>query len=141
MISMSTILSSIMTFWMSGDRSVFFSDSPAGFLFSPVGFGYICILFCLSFMFGFAYQTLLRFVARGFTKKSNIMWKNRARIQNIGKRDRLLRAGIGICLFVYAIMTTWSPTLLFFSGFCFFEAIFSWCGFYAALGKNTCPIY
>jgi hypothetical protein len=38
--------------------------------------------------------------------------------QNIGKSDRLL----------------------FFSGFCFFEAAFSWCGFYAALGRTTCPV-
>jgi hypothetical protein len=30
--------------------------------------------------------------------------------------------------------------LIFFSGFALFEALFSWCGFYAALGKSTCPI-
>ena len=39
-----------------------------------------------------------------------------------------------------AITTTWSPILIFFSGFALFEAIFSWCGFYAAMGKNTCPV-
>jgi len=41
---------------------------------------------------------------------------------------------------LWAITTTWSPILIFFSGFAFFEAIFSWCGFYAAMGKNTCPV-
>ena len=33
--------------------------------------------------------------------------------------------------------TTWNPILIFFSGFAFFETIFSWSGFYVALGKNT----
>lgn len=32
------------------------------------------------------------------------------------------------------------PKTIFFSGFAFFEAIFSWCGFYATIGKNTCPV-
>jgi TM2 domain-containing membrane protein YozV len=60
--------------------------------------------------------------------------------KNIGKSDRLLRAVIGAGLLLWAITTTWSPILIFFSGFAFFEAIFSWCGFYAAMGKNTCPV-
>ena len=137
---MNTYITSLITFLIDGDRTKFFSDSPAEFLFTPVGIGYIVILFAFSFCFGFMYQILLRSVARHFSKKSNVLWKNRARVQNIGRRDRILRAGIGTCLFLYAILTTWSPTLLFFSGFCFFEAAFSWCGFYAALGKNTCPI-
>jgi hypothetical protein len=52
----------------------------------------------------------------------------------------LLRLAIGVGLFLWAITTTWSPILIFFSGFALFEALFSWCGFYAALGKNTCPV-
>jgi Na+-transporting NADH:ubiquinone oxidoreductase subunit NqrB len=48
--------------------------------------------------------------------------------------------GIGIALLVWAITTSWNPLLIFFSGFLFFEALFSWCGLYAALGKNTCPL-
>ncbi|MSU54789.1 MAG: DUF2892 domain-containing protein [Candidatus Staskawiczbacteria bacterium] len=58
--------------------------------------------------------------------------------RNIGRNDRLLRLAIGVGLLLWAMLTTWSPILIFFSGFALFEAVFSWCGFYAALGKNTC---
>lgn len=64
----------------------------------------------------------------------------RAAPQNIGRADRILRLVLAIALFVLAITTNWSPILIFFSGFALFEAIFSWCGFYAAIGKNTCGI-
>ena len=88
-------------------------------------------MYLLAVIFGFAYRAVLRRVARGTP---------RALGQNIGKPDRLLRFSLGVGLLVLAITTTWSPLLLFFSGFCFFEAAFSWCGFYAALGRSTCPI-
>ncbi|MSS74849.1 DUF2892 domain-containing protein [Candidatus Pacearchaeota archaeon] len=85
-------------------------------------------MYILAFIAGFIYRTILKKFAqnspRGFAK-------------NIGKPDRLLRLAIGVALLLWAITTTWSPILLFFSGFAFFEAIFSWCGFYAAMGKNT----
>jgi len=59
--------------------------------------------------------------------------------KNIGKYDRALRLAIWLGLLLWAITTSWSPWLLFFSGFALFEALFSWCGFYAAIGKKTCP--
>jgi len=109
----------------------FFNKSPANFIFSPFGWGLIVVMFTLAFMFGFIYRTLLKKFARNTTHGTS---------KNIGKNDRLIRLGISIALFLLAITTTWSPWLLFFSGFALFEAIFSWCGLYAALGKNTCPI-
>jgi hypothetical protein len=109
----------------------FFNKSPADFILSPIGIGYIVILFFISFIFGFAYRFILKKFAKSNVRKVH---------KNIGKNDRLNRIGIGIILFITAITTSWSPILLFFSGFCFFESIFSWCGFYAAIGKNTCPI-
>lgn len=109
----------------------FFEESPAGFILSPFGYSYILIMFLLSAIFGFIYRALLKkFAARtpyGLSK-------------NIGKPDRMFRAALGLALFLFAIFTSWSPLLLFAAGFCFFEAIFSWCGVYAALGKNTCPL-
>ncbi len=137
---MQLFIDSFISFWVAGDKSQFFSDSPFNFLFTAVGIWYVIILFLLSFGFGFIYQTILKQIAANRAKRSTTVWKNRARSHNIGKRDRMLRAGIGVFLFVYAVTTSWSPTLLFFSGFCFFEAIFSWCGFYAAIGRNSCPI-
>lgn len=88
-------------------------------------------MYALAIVFGFSYRALLKRFARGTVRGVE---------QNIGKPDRLLRFSLGVGLLLLAITTTWSPLLLFFSGFCFFEAAFSWCGFYAALGRSTCPI-
>lgn len=109
----------------------FFNESPAGFIFSPFGWGLILVMFILSFIFGFMYRLLIRRFAKNTVRTSK---------KNIDLKGRLLRFAIGIVLFVWAITTTWSPILLFFAGFTFFEALFSWCGFYAAIGKNSCPI-
>ena len=77
------------------------------------------------------YRAIMRRVAKNTPRGS---------AKNIGTGDRLLRVGIGIALLVWAITTSLNPLLIFFSGFLFFEALFSWCGLYAALGKNTCPL-
>ncbi len=109
----------------------FFHESPASFIFSMFGYGEVIILFILAFLFGFAY----RFILKRFASKTT-----HGRVHNIGAPDRWLRALFGLAIFILAITTTWSPFLLFIAGFCFFEAIFSWCGFYAAIGKSSCPI-
>jgi len=109
----------------------FFNKSPIDFILSPFGYGLILIMFVLAFVFGFIYRAILRKLAR----KSN-----RGVGKNIDKNGRILRAAVGVALLLIAITTSWSPWLLFFSGFAFFEAIFSWCGLYAVLGRNTCPI-
>lgn len=111
-------------------KSDFFDESPISFIKSPFGWGYILIIYILAFVFGFLY----RFILKRFAKSSV-----RGVQKNIAKRDRLVRFVIAIGLLVWAITTTWSPWLLFFSGFALFEALFSWCGLYAALGRNTCP--
>lgn len=94
---------------------------------------YIVLLsmYMLAFIFGLVYRTVLRKMAKHSV---------RGVAMNIGKPDRLLRAAIGVALLAWAITTSWHPLILFFSGFAIFEAIFSWCGLYAALGKNTCPL-
>lgn len=109
----------------------FFAESPAGFILSPFGFGYIIIMYVLAFIFGLAYRFVLKKMAAGTPRGLH---------KNIGKKDRIGRLVLGIGLLLLAITTSWSSILLFFSGFTIFEALFSWCGFYAALGKNTCPI-
>jgi hypothetical protein len=112
-------------------KKEFFEVSPITFLFSPFGVVYIIFMFLFSFVFSFIYRAVLRRISKNKVRQAS---------KNISSADRWLRAFIGLVLFVWAISTSWSPILLFFSGFCFFEAIFSWCGFYAAIGKNTCPI-
>lgn len=107
------------------------ANQPITFIKSPFGWGLIVIMYILAFLFGFIYRTILKKFAKGSV---------RGVAQNIGKPDRLLRLAIGVGLLLWAITTTWSPILIFFSGFAFFEAVFSWCGFYAAIGRNTCPV-
>ena len=112
-------------------KSNFFNESPISFIKSPFGWMYILIMYILAFVVGFLY----RYVLKKFAKSSV-----RGVQKNIAKSDRLVRLAIAIGLLLWAITTSWSPWLLFFSGFALFEALFSWCGFYAALGKNTCPV-
>ncbi len=109
----------------------FFEESPISFILSPFGWGLIVIMYILAFIVGFIYRAILKKFARRSTHGAP---------KNIGKSDRLIRVIIGIALLLWAITTNWSPILIFFSGFALFEAIFSWCGFYAAIGKNTCPV-
>lgn len=114
-------------------KKTFFNVSPATFIFSPFGIGFVLIMFALAFAFGFAY----RWLVRKFVKAKP---GTRPVSKNINTRDRLLRAGIGLALLLLAIFTTWHPLLLFASGFCFFEALFSWCLFNQLTGKNSCPL-
>jgi hypothetical protein len=109
----------------------FFNEPVFKVLLSPFGWGSVLFFYLLAFVAGFLLHAILRKAAKN---------SSRGLVKNIGKLDRLLRVSIGIGLLVWAITTTWNPILLFFSGFALFEAIFSWCGFYAALGKNTCPV-
>jgi len=113
----------------------FFNESPISFILSPMGIGYIVVMFALAAIFGFLYRFLLRkLAARSVHKTPRVLGKN------IGKQDRAVRAFLGLGLFLLAITTSWSAWLLFFAGFCLFEAVFSWCGLYAAMGRTTCPI-
>ena len=112
-------------------KTTFFNDSLFKMFSSLCVWLYLAFVFLLSFVVGFVYRFFLRTLARSMVRKSH---------KNIDKKDRIFRLIIGIALFLWAIFTSWSPVLLFFSGFCLFEAIFSWCGFYALIGKSSCPI-
>lgn len=109
----------------------FFEESSISFIKSPFGWGLIVAMYILAFIVGLVYRTILKMFAKN---------SPRGATRNIGKGDRILRLAIGVGLLLFAILTTWSPILIFISGFAIFEALFSWCGFYAAIGKNTCPI-
>jgi hypothetical protein len=107
----------------------FFKESPATFIFSVFGAAYLVVLFILAFVIGFLYRLALRHLIKNpiYSAKTNI-----------GTKDRLIRVVIGTILFFWGITTSWNPLVLFFAGFAFFEALFSWCAFNAAIGKNTC---
>lgn len=109
----------------------FFNKSPIDFLLSPIGAGYVIALLVLSFIFGFIFSLVMKKFAKG---------KVRRKTMNIGTNDRVIRLLLGITLFLWAVTTNWSGIVIFAAGFCLFEAIFSWCGLFALMGKNTCPI-
>jgi len=112
-------------------KSEFFEESPISFIKSPFGYGIIIVMYILAGIVVFIYRAIMRRVAKNTP---------RADRKNIGAADRLFRAGIGIALLLWAITTSWNPLLIFLSGFAIFEALFSWCGLYATMGKNTCPV-
>lgn len=112
-------------------KSGFFGKSPVDFIFSKFGYLYILAIFLLAAVAGLVYRAIMKRIAAETPY---------GQTRNIGTADRLVRLALGVSLFALAIFTTWSPWLLFFSGFCLFEAVFSWCGIYAALGRNTCPL-
>lgn len=84
-----------------------------------------------GFLFGLLYQTIHKKIA----SKTALTPKG----SNINKNGRVIRGAIGFALILFYFFLS-KPVLLFFAGFTFFEAVFSWCGFYALLGKNTCPL-
>jgi hypothetical protein len=110
-------------------KNNFFNESPISFIRSPFGWGYIILVYIIAFVFGFLYRFALKKSANRSIQKVR---------KNIGKKDRIIRLALWFGLLIWAVTTSWSPILLFFSGFALFEAIFSWCGLYAAIGKNTC---
>ena len=59
--------------------------------------------------------------------------------KNIGTPDRILRLILAIVLFVLAYINQ-SILLLLGGLFCLYEALSSWCAFYALMGKSTCPL-
>lgn len=112
-------------------KAHFFGYPLSVLMASPYVWGYLLALYGLAFIAGFVYRLILKKVAKNSARKAH---------KNIGTPDRLFRGIIGLGLFLWAVTTSWSPLLFFFSGFAFFEAVFSWCGFYAAIGKNSCPL-
>jgi hypothetical protein len=109
----------------------FFETSRLGFIKSPFGWGLVLILYIFAFITGFLYRLILKKIFPGTSRGLH---------KNIGKNDRIMRLIIAVLLLLWAMSTSWNPIIIFFSGFTLFEAIFSWCGFYAAIGKTTCPL-
>lgn len=111
----------------------FFGSSPISFIKSPFGWGMIVAMYILSLVFLIALKLINKFLIKKISPTQNNPH------HNIGRKDRIIRLVLGIGLLALAINTTWNPILIFFSGFCMFEALFSWCGFYSLIGRNTCP--
>lgn len=109
----------------------FFDISPATLLLTIFGLAYTLLFVALGILVGVIYRFILRRLSRALPRVSGQ--------KNIGSPDRLLRVAIGLICFAVAILT-WSPLLMIAAGFCFYEAAAKWCGFYALIGRNTCPL-
>ncbi len=107
----------------------FFNENPINFILSPFGWGYILVMYLLAFIVGFIVRLIFKIINRNKINKVG---------KNINKKDRLIRAVLGIALLLIAITTTWNPILLFLSGFMIFQSVFPWCIVYQFMGKNTC---
>lgn len=119
----------------------FFGESPLNFVRSPIGFLSVLFFLGVGVVFGLGYRLMLRRRARIILRTTDReSWVNRAQKHNIGLPDRFLRFGIANALLWYALTTSWHPFLFIASGFTFLEVFAGWCGFYALLGKRTCPI-
>jgi hypothetical protein len=117
----------------------FFEESPISFIKSPFGWGLIVVMYLLAGIIGFALKYVFKKIPH--SKPITVSLSNpSSTTHNIGRNDRLLRLAIGVALLLWAITTTWSPVLIFLSGFALFESIFSWCAVYQLVGKNTCEI-
>jgi len=77
---------------------------------------YLLAVYVMTFIVGFIYRLLARKFAKNPVHKVH---------KNIGKTDRLIRAAIGLGLFLWTVTTSWNPILFFLSGLAFFEAVFS----------------
>lgn len=64
---------------------------------------------------------------------------NRLTAKNLGTPDRLVRILLGLFLTSIGI-TSQNPVLVLLGLFSLYEALSSWCVFYALLGKNTCSL-
>ena len=63
--------------------------------------------------------------------------------KNIGTFDRVARLIIGLVLIIliFFVSNILNKIILGLLGiFCFYEALVSWCAFYALIGRNTCPL-
>jgi hypothetical protein len=109
----------------------FFGVSPATFALSAIGGLYLLLLLAAGALAGFAWRALARRFARRAAGR---------RARNIGWKDRAARFAIGAALIGWSIATTWNPVLIAAGGFALYEGFAQWCGFYAALGRNTCAV-
>ncbi|MHB1316917.1 MAG: hypothetical protein ACYCZW_03655 [Minisyncoccota bacterium] len=94
--------------------SLAFADQPITFIKSPFGWGLIVVMYILAFLVGF----ILKFIMRKFWKKPALSTHQKSWYGGV------LGFAIGVGLLLWAITTTWSPILIFFSGLAIYIAIF-----------------
>ncbi len=59
--------------------------------------------------------------------------------KNIDLKGRLLRGSIALVCVVYGVWFD-SNIAMLGAGYAAYETVATWCGFYALIGRNTCPL-
>ncbi len=94
-------------------------------------------IYIFAFSIGIAIAIGQRYVMRNIKIQSNK--KKTAAHKNIGVIDRIVRFVIATGVLVYGIYAG-SEIAFVIAGYTYYEALAKWCGFYALIGKNSCPL-
>ena len=109
-------------------KKEFFETSPATFLLSPFGWGFALVMYIFAFVLAWVLHKILSKVYAG---------TSRGAPKNVGKKDRIIRAGVAVGLFVFAVFTCWHPLLFLVSGIVLYTAIRNWCWLYSLINVST----
>lgn len=95
----------------------FFEESPIGFIFSPLGWGYILLLQLLALLVGWVISRVFK-ISRIKIQKEYF--------QNFARNTIILGLIFWVGLLSWAVRTSWHPILILMSGLALFMVITSW---------------
>jgi hypothetical protein len=95
----------------------FFEESPIGFIFSPLGWGYILLLQLLALLMGWVMSRVLKISGIEIQKEY---------FQKFARHTMILGVIFWVSLLFWAVRTSWHPILVLMSGLALFMAIISW---------------
>lgn len=93
--------------------------------------------YIFTFIIGMGIAVGQRYIMRNIKMRLND--KRTAAHNNIGTADRIVRFLIATAALTYGIYAG-SEIALVISGYTYYEAFAKWCGFYALIGRNSCPL-
>ena len=95
----------------------FFEELPISFILSPLGWGYILFLQLLALLVGWLISRILKISGIKIQRKY---------FQKFSRNTMILGIFLWIALLLWAVRTSWHPTLILTSGLALFLAIISW---------------
>lgn len=93
--------------------------------------------YIFTFIIGTGIAVSQRYIMRNIKMRSND--KRTAAHNNIGTADRIVRFLIATSTLAYGIYAG-NEIAFVISGYTYYEAFAKWCGLYALMGRNSCPL-
>lgn len=93
--------------------------------------------YIFTFSIGIGIAIGQRYIMRNIKMRSNN--QRTAAHKNIGTTDRIVRYLIATGALLYGIYAG-SEIAFIIAGYTYYEAFLKWCGFYALIGRNSCPL-